>query len=73
MAERKRTETDVDAAAKKVAELDEQEAAPSALDDPNEPNQPSHLRHWVYAALIILGGLVLNVLLIALLGVSASG
>lgn len=73
MAQRKKTETDVDEAAKKVAQLDEQEAAPSALDDANEPNQPSQSRHWVYAGLIIFGGLVLNVLLIALLGASAGG
>ena len=73
MAQRKKTETDVDEAAKKVAQLDEQEAAPSSLDDPDAPNQPSHTRHWVYAGLVIFGGLAVNVLLIALLGASAGG
>jgi hypothetical protein len=73
MAKRENAESKLEQANKKVAQLDKDESAPSALDDPNAPDQPSHPRHWFYAAVIILGGLVLNILLIALLGLSSGG
>lgn len=73
MAERKKSQSRVEQAQQKVDQLEKEERAPSALADPEATDQPSPPRHWIYIAAIILGGLVLNVLLIALLGGSTTG
>jgi hypothetical protein len=68
MAARKPAQHKVEDAQKEVERLENEEASPSALANPKQPMDPSPSRHWVYAGVVIFGGLILNVILIALLG-----
>ena len=67
MAERK-SQSKVEQAQRRVDELDKVEKTPSALASPRNPEEPSSTRHWVYVALVMFGGLALNIILMALLG-----
>jgi hypothetical protein len=68
MAERKPPQHKVSEAEKEVQKMEKEEAQPSLLANPKQPMEPSQARHWIYAGLIIFGGLILNILLIAVLG-----
>lgn len=73
MAERKPPQHKVEEAEKEVKKMEKEEAQPSLLADPKQPMEPSPPRHWLYAGGIILGALVLNVVLIALLAGATGG
>lgn len=73
MAERKSSPSRLEEAQKQVEKLEKEESARSALDDPGTPNKPSESRHWLFAGLVISGGLILNVVLIVILGGAGGG
>jgi hypothetical protein len=73
MAERKKSESKLEAAQQKVERLEKEEQAPSALSDPWTPDEPSPVRHWIYLAWTILGGLVLNLVVLVVLAGPSGG
>ncbi len=73
MAERKPPQHKVEEAEKEVKKMEKEEAEPSLLADPKQPMQPSPPRHWSYIGVIIFGGLILNIVLIALLAGATGG
>jgi hypothetical protein len=73
MAERKPPQHDVKEAEKEVKKMEKEEAEPSLLANPKQPMEPSPGRHWAYVGVIIFGGLILNIALIALLAGASGG
>ena len=70
MADRKKSPSKVEQAQQKVEQLEKEETAPSVLADPKASDEPSPPRHWIYLSVFVVGGLILNLALIALLGAS---
>jgi hypothetical protein len=68
MAERKKSESKLEGARQKVEQLEREEQAPSTLSNPKTPDEPSPGRHWIYLAGALVGGLVLNLVVIVVLG-----
>jgi len=73
MAERKRRQTkqseqsELEQARQKAEQLEAESKELGALDDPNEPEQGSPLLQTAYLGAVVVGGFVLNLLVIIVL------